>query len=129
MKLRSTAQQAEDGEHDTIRLAEPNSHRYTLFSNDIMEDERLTPMARFLYVHLFKFAWKTPNNQGVFPGQQYLAIKLHISKRQLRVYIEELKACGLITVSRRGVKKTNLYTLHERVSSDYVGICLPPPKW
>jgi hypothetical protein len=112
-----------DGEEDTIVLANPRKEDFTQINNAIMNDTRLSVNARFLFLQLFQFAWKI-NAQGVFPGHRQLSIRMRIRRRRLQDYMDELKDAGLIKVRQRGVMRTNIYTIYEKVNDDYVG--LPP---
>lgn len=92
-----------------------NSERgFTQVPNEIIMDERISIQARMLYILLLSRAWTT--NQ-VFPGQKYLGERMGISDRSVRKYLSELVEFGLLSSERRGLTKTNIYTLHKWRSS------------
>jgi hypothetical protein len=47
----------------------------------------------------------------VFPGRTRLSEDTGISKRQLVEHMKNLVDCGLLLMERRGLNKTNVYTL------------------
>lgn len=81
---------------------------FTVAHNLVLFDRNLTPQARLLYLQLRHYGWKDSD-----PDQAELAANLCIGERALRPYIEELKAAGLLRVTRRGRGKSNAYVLHE----------------
>ncbi len=68
----------------------------------------LTRDAKLLYGFLLSYAWQ----QGrCFPGYTQLCVDMGASPSIVRKYMGELVAVGLLVQKRRGLGKTNLYTL------------------
>jgi hypothetical protein len=89
---------------------------FTKVPNEILEDSTITLPARMLYIILLSKAWT--KNQ-VFPGQKHLAAKMGINDRSVRKYLSELVGNGLIVRQRRGLTKTNIYTLNKWIPSSH----------
>jgi hypothetical protein len=64
--------------------------------------------AKVVYAALLGYAWQ---EGSCFPGQRRLATDLDIGLRSTVRYIQELQQEGLLKVTRRGLGKTNVYTL------------------
>lgn len=83
---------------------------YTAVSNLILDDTRVSPGARLLYIQLKRYAWQKDHS---FPGQELLAKNLGIGERTLRDYTSELRDAELIRTELRGQGRTLLYFLLE----------------
>jgi len=82
---------------------------FTQIPNYIQHNNKISLQARFLYSVLLSFAWK---ENRAFPGQKKLASIMGFSRDdQVRKYLIELKNNNLIVWKRRGLGKTNVYTL------------------
>lgn len=88
---------------------------YTLVPNFILNTKSLSAGAKLTYVMLLKYAWE---KDFCFPGQVTLAKDMGVSERHARDRIKELEKAKLISVTRRGQGRSNLYTLHLRVHGD-----------
>jgi biotin operon repressor len=88
----------------------------TCVPNSILRDARVSPPSRLLYSILKSYAWQTDNS---FPGQKRLADEMGCSDRMVRVYLQELEDCGLITVEQRGKTATNRYFLTDQINSEW----------
>lgn len=88
-------------------------HGFTQVPNVVLKDKKLSAGAKLTYAILLSYAWQ---KDGCFPGQETLASDLGIkTDRQVRNLINELKKAEYLTVKRRGLGKTNVYTLKARV--------------
>lgn len=85
---------------------------FTQVPNFLFNDKRLSLAARFIYGKLLSYAW---NNDQVFPGQETMAREIGMSKRALVTAMSKLEKVGYLSVKRRGLGKTNVYTLHHTV--------------
>lgn len=85
---------------------------YTVVPNFLLDNSKVSAGAKLVYVMLLKYAW---NNNSCFPGQARLAQDLGVGRTYTNACIQELKEAGLISITRRGLTKTNIYTLHLRV--------------
>jgi len=96
--------------HNTIQFGDGAwKHGFTMVPNTVLEAEHLTGGAKLTFAMLMKFG----RAEGrAFPGQKKLAKAVDCTEKTLRVYIDELKSCGLVEVRRRGQGLTNLYVLH-----------------
>jgi len=82
----------------------------------LLNDRRLSPTAKYLYVTLDSFAI-TANK--VWPSQHRLALQTNLSERTVRHALEELRAVGLITIERtKSTPPRNIYWL-ENLDSVY----------
>lgn len=99
-----------DEQEKSVRFADATYQAgFTQIPNAVLRDPNLSVAARFTYGLLASFAWE---DESCYPGQKRLAADTGVSERSLRTYIEELEAKGLVTVTRRGLRQTNRYTLH-----------------
>jgi|SRR6266568_7820622 DNA-binding MarR family transcriptional regulator len=76
--------------------------------NFILTDKKLSANAKLSYALLLSYAWQ---KDSCFPGQQRMADDLGLSERHLRRAIKELEDSNYISVERRGLNKTNVYTI------------------
>lgn len=84
-------------------------HGWTAVPNFILENEKLTLGAKVTYGTLLKYARE---EEACFPGQERLAKDMGSGVRSVVRYIAELEECGLISITRRGQGRSNLYILH-----------------
>jgi biotin operon repressor len=87
---------------------------FTQVPNFILRDDNLSPGAKVVYAMFLSYAW---NNDSCFPGQERLAHDMGMSRTRVTEFIGELERAGFITIQRRGQGKTNIYTIHFKVSS------------
>jgi DNA-binding transcriptional MocR family regulator len=80
---------------------------FTKIPNALFEDESLSAGAKLTLGCILSFAWRG----DPFPGQERLARMVCCSERTVRGYIAELKKQGYLSVRRRGLGKTNVYTI------------------
>jgi len=88
---------------------------FTQIPNIILESKDLTGNAKLCYTMLLRYAWQ---NDFCFPGQDKLAGDMGVTSRSVRNYLAELKEKGFVSVRRRGLGKTNIYTVYARVKAD-----------
>src|SRR4051794_4033519 len=72
----------------------------------VLEHRGISAGAKLCYVRLLGFAGK---DARCYPSLETLGASLGVSDRQARDYVKELERNGLITVDRRGLRKTNVY--------------------
>jgi hypothetical protein len=82
---------------------------FTQVPNFILRNEKISVGAKMAYAMFLSYAW---NNEYCFPGQEKLAKDIGVSERSVRTYLSELEEHQLLTVTRRGLGKTNFYKLH-----------------
>src|SRR2546426_6107164 len=87
---------------------------FTQDPNFILRDPDLSLGAKVTYSMFLSYAW---HNESCFPGQEKLAADMGMSRVRVTQLIGELQAAGLITIQRRGLGKTNIYTIHFRVKT------------
>src|ERR1043166_8613174 len=85
---------------------------FTQVPNFILKDPTLSVGAKVTYAMFLSYAW---NNDSCFPGQDKLAADMGMSRPRVTQLISELQDAGLISIKRRGLGKTNIYTIHFRV--------------
>ncbi len=76
--------------------------------NFILTDKQLSAYAKLSYALLLSYAWQ---KDSCFPGQERMAADLGVSDRYLRQALKELQDYNYISVERRGLNKTNVYTI------------------
>ena len=87
---------------------------FTQIPNFILKDPSLSVGAKVAYAMFLSYAW---HNESCFPGQQKLAADMGMSRVRVTQLIGELQRAGLVTIQRRGLGKTNIYTIHFRVKN------------
>jgi AraC-like DNA-binding protein len=85
---------------------------FTQIPNFILRAANLTPGAKMVYALFISYAW---HNDCCFPGQERLAQDMGLSRSTVSTYVKELEGSGYLTLTRRGLGQTNLYTLHFKV--------------
>jgi len=81
---------------------------FTQMPNRVLRAPNLSRDAKILYAFLLSYAWQ----QGrCFPGYAQLCADMGASPSIVRKYMHELETVGLLVQKRRGLGKTNLYTL------------------
>jgi len=89
-----------------------SSQGFTQVPNFILRSKTLSVGAKLTYSMLLSYAWQ---NDFSFPGQEKLAEDMGSGKRSVVRYIDELAKAGAVTIERRGLNKTNIYTLHHTI--------------
>jgi biotin operon repressor len=85
---------------------------FTQVPNFILKDGALSLGAKVTYAMFLSYAWQ---NDSCFPGQERLALDMGMSRSRVTEFIGELEKSGLIGIERRGLGKTNIYTIHFKV--------------
>jgi len=81
---------------------------FTQVPNFILKNSRLSLGAKVTYAMFLSYAW---HNDSCFPGQEKLAADMGMSRSRVAEFVSELKAASLIAIRRRGLGKTNIYTI------------------
>ncbi len=76
--------------------------------NFILTDSKLSSYAKLSYALLLSYAWQ---KDSCFPGQERMANDLGVSRQYLSKALNELQDSNYIKVERRGLNKTNIYTI------------------
>ena len=108
-----------------IILDAPNpvvAEGFTQVPNFILRSATLSMGAKLTYAMFLSYAW---NNDLCFPGQEKLAEAIGVSRQSVGTFIRELEREEFVSVKRRGLGKTNLYTIRFRVASRRV---VRPPR-
>ena len=79
----------------------------------ILRHHNLSMGAKVAYAMFLSYAW---HNDSCFPGQDRLACDMNISRPRVSQFISELNKAGFVTIQRRGLGKTNIYTIHFQVN-------------
>jgi len=87
---------------------------FTQVPNFILRASGLSPGAKVVYAMFLSYAW---HNESCFPGQDRLAQDMGMTRPRVTQLIGELERGGLVTIQRRGLGKTNIYTIHFQVKS------------
>ncbi len=96
-------------EPDTL-LLEDQSLRYGFVQLPklVLYARNLSRDAKLLYAVLLGYAWQ---ERRCFPGYSRLCDDMQASENAVRKYMRELEATDLLRQKRRGLGKTNIYTL------------------
>ncbi len=81
---------------------------FTQVPNYVLREFDISPGAKLAYTMLLSYAWQ---NDFCFPGQDTLAEDMRVSLRSIGTYIKELETVELLSVTRRGLGRSNLYKL------------------
>jgi len=76
--------------------------------NFILTDKELSAYAKLSYALLLSYAWQ---KDSCFPGQERMANDLGVSRQYLSKALKELQEHNYISIERRGLNKTNVYTI------------------
>lgn len=82
---------------------------FTQVPNFILRNPGLSVGAKVAYAMFLSYAW---HNDSCFPGQERLAQDMGMSRPSVTGFVSELARAGMITIQRRGLGKTNIYTVH-----------------
>ena len=82
---------------------------FTQVPNFILRNPDLSIGAKTVFSLLLSYAW---HNDYCFPGQDKLATDIGMSRPSVNAFIKELETCELLTIDRRGLGKTNFYTIN-----------------
>ncbi len=85
---------------------------FTQVPNFVLRSPTLSVGAKLTYAMFLSYAW---NNDFCFPGQGKLAADIGVSRQSVVAFIQQLEREGFVQVKRRGLGKTNLYTVLFRV--------------
>lgn len=86
---------------------------FTQLPNCILNNKNLSFSAKVVYAKLLSYAW---NNDRVFPGQDRMAEELGSTQQTVSRAIVELEKIGYLEIMRRGLGRTNIYTLRHTVN-------------
>ena len=81
---------------------------FTQVPNFILKMPSLSVGAKIVYAMFLHYAW---NNDSCFPGQDRLASDIGMSRSRVTEFIGALEKAGLIAITRRGMGRTNLYSI------------------
>jgi Helix-turn-helix domain len=84
-------------------------HGFTQVPNFILKNPMISVGAKMTYALFLSYAW---HNNLCFPGQDRMAADLGLTQPRVAQFIAELKEAGLIEIERRGLGKTNIYTIN-----------------
>lgn len=84
---------------------------FTQVPNFILRHASLSMGAKLTYTMILSYAW---HNDFCFPGHQKLAEAIGVHRETVGLLIRELEGEGFVTVKRRGLGRTNLYTVRFR---------------
>jgi hypothetical protein len=75
----------------------------------VLRDSELSVGARLAYAVLLSYAWR---DDACYPGQDTMAKDMGVSRVKVNQWMDELRKRGYISWKRRGLGKTNIYTIH-----------------
>lgn len=96
-------------ERNTIIIENPALRQgFTQIPNYVFKDKRLSFGARITYGILLSYAWQ---EGSCFPGQERISLDLGVGRQAINAFLGELKQAGYVDWQRRGLGKTNIYTI------------------
>ncbi|MGE0229251.1 MAG: helix-turn-helix domain-containing protein [Dehalococcoidia bacterium] len=96
-----------------LEAADPvTAEGFTQVPNFMLRSPDLSMGAKLTYAMFLSYAW---NNAFCFPGQATLARDIGVSRQSVNGFIAELDRAGYVEVKRRGLGRTNVYTVKFRV--------------
>ncbi len=88
---------------------------FTQVPNFILKNKNLTVGEKMTFAMFLSYTW---NNDSCFPGQEKLADDIGVARRSVNTFVKGLEKKGFLTIQRRGLGKTNIYTLKYRVQKN-----------
>jgi DNA-binding transcriptional MocR family regulator len=88
---------------------------FTQIPNIILRSPVISLGGKLAYATLLSYAW---GKDSCFPGQERMARDMGVSKRSVIIFLQHLVRLGLISINRRGMGKTNIYTIHRLTSAE-----------
>ena len=82
---------------------------FTQVPNFLLKSNKLSSGDKLAFAMLLSYAWQ---NDFCFPGQVRLGVDMGLHETNVRKHLKSLEAHGLLTITRRGQGKTNIYTLN-----------------
>ncbi len=89
---------------------------FTQIPNAILRNPDISSGAKVAYGVLLSYAWQ---DDHCFPGQERMARDMGVTERSVITYLKQLDESGLISIKRRGLGKTNLYTIERIRDEDF----------
>jgi biotin operon repressor len=87
---------------------------FTQVPNVIQNDPDLELGEKAVYAQFLQYAW---HHDYCFPSQDRIAKNLGVSRTLVTKFVAGLAKKGLLTIERRGLGKTNYYTLHATIKT------------
>jgi len=82
---------------------------FTQVPNFLLKSQHLSAGDKLAFAMLLSYAWQ---NDYCYPGQKRLAEDMGLHETNVRKHLKSLEANGLLSITRRGQGKTNIYTLN-----------------
>ena len=100
-----------DAEPNTLLLEDRSlANGFIQLPKVVLHAANLSRDAKLLYAILLSYAWQASR---CFPGYRRLCEDMQASENMVRKYMRELQALRLLSQKRRGLGRTNIYTLHD----------------
>jgi len=90
------------------------AYRFTQVPNFILKNKQLTVGEKMTFAIFLSYAW---HNEHCFPGQEKLAEDIGVTRQSVNTFVKGLEKKGFLTIQRRGLGKTNIYTLRYHVKN------------
>jgi DNA-binding MarR family transcriptional regulator len=82
---------------------------FTQVPNFLLKSKHLSAGDKLAFAMLLSYAWQ---NDYCYPGQKRLAEDMGLHETNVRKHLKSLEAAGLLSITRRGQGKTNIYALN-----------------
>lgn len=83
-------------------------HGFVIIPKNLLFARNLSHSAKILYALLLSYAWQ---DNFCFPGYERLCADMAVSENVVRRFMSELQQAGIVKQKRRGLGKTNVYTI------------------
>ena len=90
---------------------------FTQVPNVIQNDPDLELGEKAVYAQFLQYAW---HHDYCFPSQDRIAKNLGVSRTLVTKFVAGLAKKVLLTIERRGLGKTNYYTLHATIKTKHL---------
>ena len=92
---------------------------FTQVPNFVLKNKDLSVGEKMTFAMFLSYAW---HNESCFPGQDKLAADIGVTRQSVNTFVKGLEKKGFLTIKRRGLGKTNIYTLRYHVQQKRMGV-------
>ena len=91
----------------TVSLSRKNKLRYARISEEVLHDERLSPIAKLVYAELALWAF---HGNVARRGQRAIADAVNVRQATVSEALQQLKVCGHIEIANDELEKREIIT-------------------
>lgn len=101
---------AENNEKVEVQLAEPE-RKYVKVYHDFLDNTYLNVGEQMVFIALKSYVNFSNDSDSVYPSLKTICARAKLGEKSVRKHIDTLVKKGIVKKVRRGLTKTNLYTL------------------